>query len=256
MKDDVLILNTLGRRHLPRLLPVIILTAAAVTFAVICNGSLEFGLFPYKYGNVTNYRGYLYAGSLLFIVLCVELVYASIVLVGPRTNRFKYRYTVSRLKITERRVFLLCCLFNILVYLLIWASLCCAALIFGNALNNAGVFGTAYQGLYANYVLDPYMQLFVPMDNVPVTVSMIMFMVNFGLWSACDFAGVVKGKGIIPMTFAVLVFFWASRFFNRGGGLIGWTATASLMLIVSICMVLYTRSQLSRGNNVEVDDGE
>ena len=256
MKDDVLILNTLGRRHLPRLLPVIILAAAAVTVAVICNGSLEFGLFPNKYGNVTNYRGYLYAGSLLFIVLCVELVYASIVLVGPRTNRFKYRYTVSRLKITERRAFLLCCLFNILVYLLIWASLCCAALIFGRALNNAGVFGTAYQGLYTAYILDPYMQLFVPMDNVQVTVSMIMFMVGFGLWSACDFAGVVKGKGIIPMTFAVLVFFWASRFFNRGGGLIGWTATASLMLIVSICMVLYRRSQLSRGNNVEVDDGE
>ena len=61
MKDDVLILNTLGRRHLPRLLPVIILAAAAVTVAVICNGSLEFGLFPYKYDNVTNYRGYLYA---------------------------------------------------------------------------------------------------------------------------------------------------------------------------------------------------
>ncbi|MBQ9825949.1 MAG: hypothetical protein IJM61_02045 [Firmicutes bacterium] len=256
MKDDVLILNTLGRRHLPRLLPVIILAAAAVTVAVICNGSLEFGLFPNKYGNVTNYRGYLYAGSLLFIVLCVELVYASIVLVGPRTNRFKYRYTVSRLKITERRAFLLCCLFNILVYLLIWASLCCAALIFGRALNNAGVFGTAYQGLYTAYILDPYMQLFVPMDNVQVTVSMIMFMVGFGLWSACDFAGVVKGKAVFPMTFAVLVFFWASGFFNRGGGLIGWTATASFMLIVSICMVLYRRSQLSRGNNVEVDDGE
>ena len=119
MKDDVLILNTLGRRHLPRLLPVIILAAAAVTVAVICNGSLEFGLFPNKYGNVTNYRGYLYAGSLLFIVLCVELVYAYIVLIGPRTNRFKYRYTVGRLKITERRAFLLFILINIIVYQMI-----------------------------------------------------------------------------------------------------------------------------------------
>ncbi len=256
MKDDVLILNTLGRRHLPRLLPVIILAAAAVTVAVIINGSLEFGFFPNYYGDVINYRVYIYAGNLLFLILCAELLYAFFVLIGPRANRFKYRYTVGRLKITERRAFLLCCLFNILVFLLIWASLCCAALIFGNALKNAGVFGTAYQGLYTAYILDPFMQLFVPMDNVPVTVSMIMFMVSFGLWSACDVAGVVKGKGVIPMTFAVLVFFWASRFFNRGDGLVGWTTVAALMLIVSICMVLYRRAQLSRGTNVEVDDGE
>ena len=256
MKDDVLILNMLGRRHLPRLLPVIIGAAAAVTVAVIMHGSTVFGLFPYKIGSVTNYRGYLYSGSLLFIVLCVELIYASVVLVGPRTNRFKYRYTVSRLKITERRAFLLCCLFNILVYLLIWASLCCAALIFGNALNNAGAFGTSPQGQYTHYLFSPLMTLFVPMDNVPVTVSMIMFMVSFGLWSACDAAGVLKGKGIFPVIFAVAVLVLASRSVSYADRRIAWIATASVMLIFSICMVLYRRSQLSRGINVEVDDGE
>ena len=41
MKDDLLIMNTLGKRSLPRILPVMVLAAAAVTFAVIKNGSLS-----------------------------------------------------------------------------------------------------------------------------------------------------------------------------------------------------------------------
>ena len=256
MKDDILILNTLGRRHLPRLLPVIVLAAAAVTIAVIAHGSLDFGLNPYNYGDVTYYRSYISAGPLLFLILCLELIYASIVLLGPRTNRFKYRYTVSRLKITERRAFLLCCLFNVLVCLLIWASLCCAAIIFGNSLQSAGAFGPGYQALYRMYVLNPYMQLFVPLDNVAATVSMIMFMVAFGLWSACNYAGVVKGNSIFPMVFAVLVFFWSSRFFRSSVELTGWISVAAIMLVFAIGMAIYKLSTLSRGTNVEVDDGE
>ena len=245
MKDDLLIMNTLGKRSLPRILPVMVLAAAAVTFAID----------KVDYGGYVAPRLSLDAGFLLLMVLCVELIWAGRVLV-PSPKKSRYMYKVRMLRISERRAFLDCCVFNVLVCLLIWASLCCAALIFGRALESSGAFGSSPQALYAAYMLSGYMQPFVPMDNGAVAAASIMFMVSMGLLSACALTGVSKGKRSPMQLIAVLVFIWSVRWLGSSGDPIGWVATAVLMLIVSAALALNTFSGLSRGTNVEADDGE
>ncbi|MCR5010545.1 MAG: hypothetical protein K6A91_06380 [Clostridia bacterium] len=256
MKDDLLILNTLGRRRLPRLLPVIILGAAAITLVVISHGSLIFRIGRVEYGDVVYHRFSRSAGYWLRWLLCLELFWAAVVLRGPFSKRSKCRYTIGMLRVSERRIFLLCCLFNVLVYLLIWASLCCAAVIIGKTLNAAGAFGTSPQALYAEYMLDGYMQQFVPMDNVPVTVSMILFMVSMGLLSARDFAVNMKGKPGALQLFAVLIFMWTGAAFGAGVHIVGWLVLSAIMFMLAVGSVWFSMMDLSRGTNVEVDDGE
>lgn len=256
MKDDLLILNTLGKRHLPRLLPVIILGAAAITFIVISHGSLTFSYGRVEYGGTVYYRLSRSAGYWFRWLLCIELFWAAVVLRGPFSKRSKCRYTIGMLRVSERRIFLLCCLFNVLVYLLIWASLCCAAVIIGKTLNAAGAFGTSPQALYAEYMLDGYMQQFVPMDNVPVTVSMILFMVSMGLLSARDFAVNMKGKPGALQLFAVLIFMWTGAAFGAGVHVLGWLVLSAIMFMLAVGSVWFSVMELSSGTNVEVDDGE
>ncbi|MBQ6671251.1 MAG: hypothetical protein IJM80_06465 [Firmicutes bacterium] len=255
MKDDLLIMNTLGKRSLPRILPVMVLAAAAVTFAVIKNGSLSFAIDKVDYGGYVAPRFSLDAGFLLLMVLCVELIWAGRVLV-PSPKKSRYMYKVRMLRISERRAFLDCCVFNVLVYLLIWASLCCAALVFGKALGSSGAFGSSPQAHYAALMLSGYMQAFVPMDNGAVAAASIMFMVSMGLLSAQSLPGVSKGKRSPMQLIAVLVLIWSVRWLDWAEGLMGWLATAVLMLIVSAALALNTFSGLSRGTNVEADDGE
>ena len=255
MKEDLLIMNTLGKRSLPRILPVMVLAAAVVTFAVIKNGSLSFAIDKVDYGGYVAPRLSLDAGFLLLMVLCVELIWAGRVLV-PSPKKSRYMYKVRMLRISERRAFLDCCVFNVLVYLLIWASLCCAALIFGRALESSGAFGSSPQALYAAYMLSGFLQPFVRMDNGAVAAASILFMVSMGLLSACALTGVSKGKRSPMQLIAVLVFIWSVRWLGSSGDPIGWVATAVLMLIVSAALALNTFSGLSRGTNVEADDGE
>ena len=105
-------------------------------------------------------------------------------------------------------------------------------------------------------MLSGYMQPFVPMDNGAVAAASIMFMVSMGLLSACALTGVSKGKRSPMQLIAVLVFIWSVRWLGSSGDPIGWVATAVLMLIVSAALALNTFSGLSRGTNVEADDGE
>ena len=255
MKDDLLIMNTLGKRSLPRILPVMVLAAAAVTFAVIKNGSLSFAIGKVDYGGYVAPRFSLDAGFLPLMVLCVELIWAGRVLV-PSAKKSRFTYKVRMLRISERRAFLDYCVFNVLVYLLIWASLCCAALVFGKALGSSGAFGSSPQAHYAALMLSGYMQPFVPMDNGAVAAASIMFMVSMGLLSAQSLAGISKGKlNPIPLI-AVLVFIWSVRTLSYEEGLMVWVVISVIVLIVSAALALNTFSGLSRGTNVEADDGE
>lgn len=255
MKEDLLIMNALGKRSLPRILPVMVLAAAAVTFAVIKNGSLSFPIGKVVYGDYVAPRFSLDAGFLLLLVLCAELIWAGRVLV-PSAKKSRFTYKVRMLKISERRAFLDCCVFNVLVYLLIWASLCCAALVFGKALGSSGAFGSSPQAHYAALMLSGYMQPFVPMDNGAVAAASIMFMVSMGLLSAQSLAGISKGK-LNPMPLiAVLVFIWSVRTLSYEEGLMVWVVISVIVLIVSAALALNTFSGLSRGTNVEADDGE
>ncbi len=256
MKDDVLILNTLGRRHLPRLLPVIVLAAAAVAAVMIRHGSLAFSWGRVDVGAQTYYKYTTYLGSLLFAVMWAVLLYAYFVLRGPSSRRSAYRYTVGMLRVSERRAFQLCCIFNLLVYLLIWALLCCAAIIIGKTLDNAGALGSSPQDLYYSYMMSPFIQLFVPMDNAAVTVSMPLMIISFGMITARDFAARMKGKAGTLQFFALIVLFWASRWYGSGRQLIGWVVTAAVMFAAAVIMFFYQASELGRGTNAEVDDGE
>ena len=83
-----------------------------------------------------------------------------------------------------------------------------------------------------------------------------MFMVSMGLLSAYSLAWSSKGKHSPMQLIAVLVFIWSVRWLGSEEGLMGWVTTAVLMLIVSGALALNTASGLSRGTNVEVDDGE
>ena len=243
MKDDLLIINALGRRHLPRLLPVIILAAAAIILAV-SRGMIS---------------GTAHSINLQFVfigVFAAEQIYAWLVLRGPSSARSRYRYTVGMLKISERRAFLDCCVFNILVYLLIWASLCCAAIITGNSLYSAGAFGPSPQSFYAAYMLTGYRQLFVPMDNVPVTVSMIVMLVSLGIFSAADLAARMRGKAGSLQLLATAMLLWAFSGTGSTGSQVGFIVFAWLMFIVSCVAAWNSLTQLSRGVNEEADDGE
>lgn len=256
MKDDLLIMNTLGKRSLPRILPVMVLAAAAVTFAVIKNGSLSFAIDKVDYGGYVAPRFSLDAGFLLLLVLCAELIWAGTVL-APMSKRSRYAYKVGMLRISERRAFLDCCVFNVLVCLLIWASLCCAAQVFGKALESSGAFGSSPQALYAAYMLSGYMQPFVPMDNVAATAAAVIFMVSFGLLSACALAGTAKGKRRPPVQMiGALIPIWSVRYLNGGESSWGWLALAVMVLVVSAALAANTFSGLSRGTNEEADDGE
>ena len=245
MKDDLFILNTLGRRHLPRLLPVIVIAAAAVTALMIYASPFVYSVFKGE-------------GQLLMVVMIVELLWACLVLEGPTDKQSGYRYSVGMLRISERRAFADCCVFNVLVFLLIWASLCCAAIIAGNAAYTAEVAGLSTPMLYTNYMLDQFMQVFAPMDGIAVTVSVMLFMLTFGLLSARDFAARMRGKGRGWLVLVPMIGFLSSLGTSRtGGSLSNYMMCWSITLFIAALFVNgYMLSVLSRGTNVEVDDGQ
>ena len=246
MKDDLLILNTLGKRHLPRLLPVILAAAAVVTALLIRNNGAVIKLFGRDHGMT------------LFVVLTAELICAVEMLKGPSAKQSRYRYTVGMLRISERRVFVDCCVFNVLVFLLIWASVCCAAVISGNALNGAGVYGQSVQGLYAESVLNGLMRMFVPMDDKRITAGMILFMVSLGIGTTCSSMARMRRKGSGLLPFWILIGFIRAALTDVFGGpmtpIMFWGGM--LLTVVSLAAFIFTVSELKSGTNVEVDDGE
>ena len=255
MKDDLLILNALGRRDLPRILPVMLIIDAAAAFLLIRNGGLWVSFGSSGSGGTEVLQG-MDAPRILFTLFIAELLYACMILRGSSSGKSRYRYTVGMLRISERRAFMLCGLFNILVYLLIWALLCCVVIIIGRPLQAAGAFGASPQGLYAGYLLDGCTQYFVPMDNAAVTVSTILLMTGLGLLSAYEFAGTMNGKAFPFVGIVMIIMIWNGLSFRAVDTQVPWVASSAIIFLVAAGMFWYRFSGLSRGTNVEVDDAE
>ena len=192
-------------------------------------------------------------GVIFLVVMLAECVYACIVLGGPSAGRSRYTYTLKRLRVSERRLFIDYCVFNIFVFLLIWASMSCAALIAGNVLNAAGAFGTGPQSFYTNYMLNGSLQLLVPMDDPWPAISMILILISMGVFAAGD---LISGKlgSVFTIIYAAAYFYLISL---RAGdyGFMVLLIVSILAFMFAVGVFVFKMSDLSRGANVEVDDG-
>ena len=244
MKDDIVILNTLGRRHLPRLLPVIIGVAVFITVPVMI-----------KRGEGVSLSGH-DIGYRLAIIMFAEAFLAWLLLQGPTARHSHYRYTVGMLKVSERRALMLCCVFDVLVFLMIWAVMCCVALIVGRVLEGAGMFGSGPQALFASYMLGGYTQLFVPLDTFAGAAAMVLLMMSLGIYASIAFAVKMKSKTVIIIPFIIGVWFYRISYIMNSGTFSMLVVFAVVLFVISVCWFLYVLSGLSKGVNVEVDDGQ
>ena len=242
MKDDLVIFNALGRRHLPRLLPVIIAAAALLTvLAVKTDGSI-------LAGSVSVF------GSYYRIALSVEVLYAYILLSGPHSGRSKFGYTVGMLRVSERRISAICWAFNTMVFLLIWASLSCSMLIAGRLLAEAGRFDSGPQAFYAVYMLSGNIQQFVPMDYVAGAAALIFYMLSLGILSVPAFSA--KEKRHVFAIIMIVYFATAFRSYDLAGNNLVLMGFGIGFFVISLLIGANRFSNLSWGVNVEVDDGE
>ena len=245
MKDDIFILDSDARRYLPRLLPVMLgLGIAGVAAAKI-------------WGDRT-YSFLMGRGPML--IFFAEVIYALIVLGDLTTNRSVYGYKLGMLRMSERRLFVLSCIFNIMVFLMLWAVMCCSVIVQGKILDASGVFAPSPQSLYVDYTLSGYIRLFVPMDDVLRTAAVIMLLVSFGLLSACSFANRLKRKPGLPTAsifiYVLLLYFLMVNRTGAYGGSIFLPILAVFALVGSAGLSVLRLSDLSKGTNVEEDDGE
>ena len=165
-------------------------------------------------GTGTFHIEYVFDHSLAFWIFAIALVILTVLLclTGYETSS-KQGYTLMRLSISEKQVFLLQAIYNALCYFLLWSIQLLIVFILGfYFIKNAPAEYVTNQTLFLAFYRNDFLHALLPFEDIAIWVKNIVTFLAFGICSAGFTYAQRKGKRgyELLLLLASAIFFFAA----------------------------------------------
>ena len=176
--------------------------------------------------------------SHLTICLGIAFVLITIILCLPGTEYgSKVGYTIRRLRLSERAVFYYQAVFNLVMYILLWAVQ--IGLLYGLSLWYTAAVPTKFtnnQAIFLAFYRDNFLHTILPLSEVMLWIRNFLLIIALGFASA-EFPYIQRRKGYGILIALVVIF--VLIFFITDIGMVKNIIFSIVLFIIVVCKTLY-----------------
>jgi hypothetical protein len=173
--------------------------------------------------------------GITFAAACLALV---VICVLPSQKNSRYGYTLRRLLISERSVFLWHSLSNICSFLILWGTQMALVFALSRLYAGSAAYAEGPQGILVNFYRRDFLHSLFPLDEIPLWIRNFMYAVSLGF--SCAYAQLALRHGKKPVAAIMALIYIAVTFITSvgSGSVKGIFTTLLQSALTGACIVL------------------
>jgi len=220
------------RKHLSVLMLYITNTIYKLILIIVAMAAIEFAGFKLFGPNLSQILGLKISSgffSIIFAAACLGLI---LVCIQPSEKNSKYGYTLMRLQVSERSVFLWHSLSNVLSFLILWGAQIIMIFVLCKLHAGSDTYAEGPQGILVNFYRIDFLHSLFPLDETSLWIRNLMYAISAG--TSCAYTQLAVRHNKKPVC-AVMALLYSLITFSVtvGSGVPGGLLTAFFQLVLT-----------------------